>query len=105
MRLPVRTTLSELIRNSLRHGLQNSSGNIRVELETGGQTSVCRVVDDGDGSGFLCAGRGLDLVAGLAGEIGGTISWRLARSGTQAELTFPNDLPDEVFGCDLRESW
>jgi two-component sensor histidine kinase len=88
--------VSELITNSVRHGLKDGSGHIRVEMEAGRYTSICRVIDDGDGSAICRPGQGLGVIAGLVSEIGGAISWRFAPSGTLAELIFPNVFPGEV---------
>jgi two-component sensor histidine kinase len=86
----------ELITNGMRHGLQGGPGNIRVEMEVGDQTTICRVVDDGCGKGMIKPGRGFDVVTGLASEIGGWIGWCFAPDRTTAELIFPTADPEKI---------
>ena len=87
--------VSELITNSLRHGLKNGPGHIRVELEAGNPTIVCRIVDDGCGPSALKPGCGFKVVAGLASEIGGTVRWSFGPEGASAELIFQNPVTPE----------
>lgn len=87
--------VSELITNSLRHGLKNGPGHIRVELEAGNPTTVCRIVDNGSGPTALKPGCGFKVVAGLASEIGGTVRWSFGPEGANAELIFQNHVTPE----------
>jgi two-component sensor histidine kinase len=82
--------VSELITNSMRHGLKGGPGNIRVEVEAMGLTTICRVIDDGCGKGPIRPGRGFDVVTGLANEIGGNVGWCFGPHCTTAELRLPN---------------
>ena len=81
--------VSELITNSMRHGLRGGPGNIRVEVGSRDRFNFCRVTDDGRCDGPIRPGRGFDVVTGLASEIGGEVGWCFAASGTTAELSFP----------------
>ena len=87
--------MSELITNSLRHGFKNGPGHIRVELETRGPTTVCRIVDNGSSPTAVQPGCGFKVVAGLASEIGGTVRWSFGPEGAIAELTFQNQIIPE----------
>ena len=81
--------VSELITNSLRHGLQNGPGEIRVDIEVHDRSAICRVADDGGTPGCLRPGRGCAVVQGLADELGGLMKWRSDAEGMTAELSFP----------------
>ena len=82
--------VSELITNSVRHGLRNGPGRILVELREGDATNSCRVKDDGRPSSIAKPGRGITVVQGLAVELGGYVAWACDDDGTSAELIFPS---------------
>ena len=88
--------VSELITNSMRHGLRGGPGNIRVEVEVRDQTVICRVIDDGCGKAAVKPGRGFDVVMGLASEIGGGVGWCFAPDGARVELEFPVGGPEQL---------
>lgn len=81
--------VSELITNSMRHGLRGGPGDIHVEVELNDRTVICRVIDGGCGKGTIKPGRGFDVVTGLASEIEGGVGWCFAPGRTSAELIFP----------------
>jgi two-component sensor histidine kinase len=93
--------VSEFISNSARHGLRGGAGNMRVELELDSAWVSCRVIDDGIPPRTLKPGRGMDIVTGLAGMLGGQAAWRFGAAGAIAELTFPIQLPDEKAASSL----
>lgn len=88
--------MSEFITNSMRHSLRGGPGNIRVEVEVNERTVTCRVIDDGCGKGTIKPGRGLDVVTGLANEIGGGVGWCFAPTYTSAKLIFPIVAPEQL---------
>ncbi|TPG42663.1 sensor histidine kinase [Sphingomonas koreensis] len=88
--------ISELITNSMRHGLAGRPGSIRVELDVGDPETRCRVVDDGCSKQPIKPGRGFGVVTGLASEIGGAVGWCFGPSGTTVELSFPNTAAEQV---------
>jgi len=86
--------ITELIHNSLEHGLESEGDQLRVEVTNDGATVTVKVIDNGIGlpEGFTYEGSsnlGLQIVRTLTeNELKGQI--RLTRSGneTQAVLTF-----------------
>ena len=85
----VALVVSELINNSVRHGLKSGPGCIKVELAVEGTEIACRVSDDGCGALHARPGRGLGVVVGLAEDLGGVVAWHFTAEGTVAELIFP----------------
>lgn len=81
--------LSELITNSVRHGLSSGPGTIRVLVEATDGIVICRVTDDGSAKARHEPGRGKGLIRGLASELNGVVAWESAAVGTTAELKFP----------------
>lgn len=88
----VALVVAELITNSVRHGLNNGPGSIRVEIVPNAEHILCRVIDDGCGSPQVKPGRGLAVVMGLAEELGGSIGWHFSPGGTAAELVIPRHI-------------
>jgi two-component sensor histidine kinase len=92
---PLALVITELIHNSLEHGLENEGDQLRVEVENDGSIFTVKVIDNGVGlpDGFTYEGSsnlGLQIVRTLTeNELKGQI--RLTRAGheTQAVLTFP----------------
>jgi len=82
--------LSELISNSVRHGVWPAAGGaIRVELTSSDFDVHCRVFDNGKGLKAYSRGNGTHIVDGLVEEIGGHIHREFARTGVTVILTFP----------------
>jgi two-component sensor histidine kinase len=81
--------VSELITNSVRHGLGKSGGAICVELVPSSPFIKCRVTDNGTSEPVVRPGRGLEIVAALARSLGGTIDHRFGRQGATSLLIFP----------------
>jgi two-component sensor histidine kinase len=81
--------LSELITNSVRHGLRGGPGQVTVEIEDDGATVSCRVIDDGIAQPTIQPARGVSVVSGLAADLDGQVVWRFGASGTTATLSFP----------------
>lgn len=92
---PLALVITELIHNSLEHGLESEGDQLRVEVTNDGATVTVKVIDNGIGlpEGFTYEGSsnlGLQIVRTLTeNELKGQI--KLTRSGneTQAVLTFP----------------
>jgi two-component sensor histidine kinase len=82
--------VSELITNSVRHGLGDSGGAICVELMLAGPFIKCRVTDNGKSQPVIRPGRGLEIVAALARGLGGTIDHEFGPQGATALLVFPD---------------
>jgi two-component sensor histidine kinase len=85
--------VSELVTNSVRHGLGGRPGEILIQLVEDGDEIACRVSDNGSAEPTAQPARGLSVVRGLAAELGGEVCWRFDPSGTTAFLTFPR-LPE-----------
>ncbi len=81
--------VSELITNSVRHGLSKSGGAICVELVPSSPCIKCRVTDNGTSETTVRAGRGLEIVAALARSLGGTIDHQFGPHGASSLLVFP----------------
>lgn len=81
--------VSELMTNSVRHGLKGGLGSITVEVESDRETVICRVCDDGCLAEPIAPARGLSVVMALAAGLSGEVVWRYDALGTTAELTFP----------------
>jgi two-component sensor histidine kinase len=86
--------VSELVANSVRHGLQGGHGHVRIELEEAANAVTCRVSDNGSAEPNAQPARGLSIVRGLAEELGGEVAWRFGASGTTAVLSFPKSLAE-----------
>lgn len=81
--------VSELVTNSVRHGLRGQPGQINIQLVENGDLVACRVSDNGSAETSAQPARGLSVVKGLATELHGEVCWRFGPSGTTALLTFP----------------
>jgi hypothetical protein len=81
--------VSELITNSVRHGLGESRGAICVELVPASSFIKCRVTDNGTSQPVIRPGRGLEIVAALARSLGGTIDHEFGPQGATSVLVFP----------------
>jgi two-component sensor histidine kinase len=81
--------VSELITNSVRHGLSKSGGEICVELLPSSPSIKCRVTDNGTSEPIIRPGRGLEIVAALARSLGGTIDHQFGPHGATSLLVFP----------------
>jgi two-component sensor histidine kinase len=81
--------VSELITNSVRHGLSEAGGAICVELVPASPFIKCRVTDNGTSQPVIRPGRGLEIVAALARSLGGTIDHEFGPHGATSLLVFP----------------
>jgi two-component sensor histidine kinase len=81
--------LSELITNSVRHGLRGGPGQVTVEIEDNGDTVSCRVTDDRIAPPKIQPARSISVVAGLATDLNGQVAWRFGPCGATATLSFP----------------
>jgi two-component sensor histidine kinase len=81
--------VSELITNSVRHGLSETGGAICVELVPASPFIKCRVTDNGTSQPVIRPGRGLEIVAALAKSLGGTIDHEFGPQGATSLLVFP----------------
>jgi two-component sensor histidine kinase len=84
--------VSELVTNSVRHGLRGGPGQVLIQLVEDGDSVACRVSDNGVAEPMSQPARGLSVVKGLAADLGGEVCWRFGASGTTAILTFPKAL-------------
>lgn len=81
--------VSELVTNSMRHGLHGGSGKIAIDLvETGGHV-ICRVTDNGFEEPTARPCRSLEVITGIAAKLEGKVARRSEPSGRTAFLTFP----------------
>jgi len=95
--------VSELITNAVRHGFKGGAGQILIEVAQRGGEVVCRVSDDGEGVDAVPPpGRGRRLVARLAADLGGAVTWCFRADGSTAVLIFPINNPKIAAG-DLRQ--
>jgi two-component sensor histidine kinase len=82
--------VSELITNAVRHGTwAPGDGVIEVEVLSGVTDVRCRVSDNGGGENGLSPGRGTDIVAALAQDLGGRIRSEFNEHGVTVLLSFP----------------
>jgi two-component sensor histidine kinase len=83
--------ISELVTNSVRHGLRGGPGQVLIELSEDDGLVTCRVSDDGLAEPAPQPARGLCVVKALTAELEGEVCWRFGAFGTTAVLTFPKD--------------
>jgi two-component sensor histidine kinase len=83
--------VAELVRNAVRHGLADRNGSIVVRLTRRGDALMCLVSNDGNRGSPLPGGRGRQLVAVLADEIGGSVEWNFTPAGAHVQLEAPLD--------------
>ncbi len=92
---PLALVITELIHNSLEHGLAVSGDLLHVDVEVGEENIIVKVIDNGIGlpSGFTfesSSNLGLQIVRTLTeNELKGTIKLSRVDNETQAILTFP----------------
>ncbi|WP_065754336.1 sensor histidine kinase [Bradyrhizobium paxllaeri] len=90
--VPVGLILNEAAMNSIKHAFGPEGGRIRVRLEGGigyGE-AILSVSDNGRGiQNATERGSGLNLIASLARQIGGTVEQESSASGTTTSLRFP----------------
>ena len=92
---PLALVITELIHNSLEHGLETEGDQLRVEVVNDGKTVTVTVIDNGVGlpEGFTYEGSsnlGLQIVRTLTeNELKGQIKLTRVSGETQAKLTFP----------------
>ena len=95
--------VSELIRNSVRHGLRGAAGAIRVNLTRKGSWARCAVTDNGVGVQESAEGRGRRLVRALTTELGGSATWRFTGFGSIVGIDFPISEASVGYGADGHE--
>jgi two-component sensor histidine kinase len=82
--------VSELITNAVRHGSWNEGdGVIEVEISTGVSDVYCRVTDNGGAPKGWWPGRGTDIIAALAHDLGGSICREFNACGATVLLNVP----------------
>lgn len=91
---PVMLTMLECVNNALEHALPSRAGRIEIGLSEVGQERVLEVRDDGQGlsAGFdlnKTRSLGLNIVRGLAGQLGGQFLIEPGHPGVRATLTYP----------------
>jgi two-component sensor histidine kinase len=89
--MPLALILNELLVNAVKHGVNGrGKGTVRIGLRNGGEECIVYVEDDGPGFDPKRTNRhsGLDIVTGLARQIGGTFSVEQL-GGTRCSVRFP----------------
>lgn len=89
--IPLALILNELLVNAVKHGVNGrGKGAVRIGLRNGSDECIVYVEDDGPGFDLKQAKRhsGLDIVTGLARQIGGTFSVELL-GATRCSVRFP----------------
>jgi two-component sensor histidine kinase len=81
--------VSELITNAARHGLKARGGRIRIELRRVQALVECSVIDNGAPPAEMRAGRGLEIIRALVGELEGRFDQHFSSQGSVSILTFP----------------
>jgi two-component sensor histidine kinase len=92
--VPLGLIVNELLSNTVKHAFpEGMSGTIHVSLSTREDRAELSVSDDGVGLGERENARldslGLELVQGLAGQIGGELRIEPVPQGTRAVVAFP----------------
>ena len=86
--------VSELISNSVRHGVWPvAGGTIRVEIASDDFDICCRVTDNGRGFKAFSRGTGTNIVDALVVEMCGCINREFYREGVAVLLTIPRFHP------------
>jgi two-component sensor histidine kinase len=83
--------VSELIMNSVRHGIDVKNGSIVVEISVGKSHVQCRVTDNGRPSVNPRPGRGSAIVKALIRELGGNFEREFTEFGTVAYISIPRN--------------
>ena len=85
--------VSELVTNAAKHAFGDGAdaGAIRVELLCVDDDIQCTVYDNGKCVAAPRAGRGSEIVAALAKNLGGSVTWKFGNDGTRATLRFTRD--------------
>jgi two-component sensor histidine kinase len=81
--------VAELIRNAFRHGFSGGAGAISLEVAERSGWVCFHIHDDGRASPNSAPGRGRRLVESIAAELGGSVVWSFAASGSLARLEVP----------------
>jgi two-component sensor histidine kinase len=82
--------ISELLTNVARHAqFEDRHPEVKVKLLLAGNAVRCAVSDNGPASDLIARGRGLTIVAELAGSLGGRVHASCSAEGASFLLTFP----------------
>jgi two-component sensor histidine kinase len=81
--------VAELIRNAFRHGFSGGGGAISLEVAERSGWICCQIRDNGRARPDAAPGRGRRLVQSIAADLGGSIIWSFAASGSIARLEVP----------------
>ena len=93
--IPLGLLVTELLTNAIKHAFPDRAGNLRVSLSVDGQRMVrLSVADDGCGQQETPSGTGSKIIAGLVGQLEGTMSVETGTVGTRIDVTMP--LPGEA---------
>jgi two-component sensor histidine kinase len=87
--------VNELVTNSMKHAYRNrpDAGSINVGLRAIGPRTIVSVEDQGEIYGMHSgrSGIGSQLIDGLAGQLGGTVTIEPDKAGTRVTLDFPTE--------------
>lgn len=92
--VPLGLIVNEFITNSLKYAFTNGDGLVGIELSVADGYARLRLYDNGNGlsetpqRGAARAGTGIELIEGLAGQIGAQTQWS-SHAGTALTIDFP----------------
>jgi two-component sensor histidine kinase len=79
----------ELITNASRHAFHGKAGLIRLEIWPADKSIECRITDNGSSDANPSPGRGLSIIAALAGSLHGTVDMQFGPNGATTIVNFP----------------
>ena len=84
--------ITELVMNAAKYAFQGrSGGTVQIAIRENGGSWLCSVSDNGVGVMYRTKGLGSQIVDELVRTLGGTITVRSGRWGTQVLVSFPAD--------------
>lgn len=80
----------ELITNASRHAFHDRAGSIGLEIRPAGKSIECCITDNGSSDADPSPGRGLSIIAALAGSLHGTVDMQFGPNGARTSVNFPH---------------